>query len=133
MLWHLQIEPAAGRADLEGRADRGRGGRPGPARPLADRGQPRVPGRRAARRATTSTRRDGGPGRPGGRDLRDPAERPRRPTEPGTVVHVLPKPGVTDPEGQSAAAILRDLGFAVDGVRTIRTYRVEGRPTPCPA
>src|SRR5947208_1319369 len=45
---------------------------------------------------------------------------------PGTVVHVLPKPGVTDPEGQSAQAILHDLGFATDGVRTIRTYRVEG-------
>ncbi len=44
----------------------------------------------------------------------------------GTVVHVLPKPGVTDPEAESALALLRDLGFAVSDVRTIRTYRLEG-------
>ena len=45
---------------------------------------------------------------------------------PATVVHVLPKPGVTDPEAESARAILRDLGFAVENVRTIHTYRIEG-------
>src|SRR6185437_10889206 len=44
----------------------------------------------------------------------------------GTVVHVLPKPGVTDPEGHSAQTVLHDLGFAAENVRTIRTYRVEG-------
>ena len=42
----------------------------------------------------------------------DPSQ--HRPDGPGTVVHVLPRPGVTDPEGQSALAILRDLGFAAD-------------------
>ncbi len=41
-------------------------------------------------------------------------------------VHVLPKPGVTDPEAESALALLRDLGYHVDGVRTIRTYRLVG-------
>ena len=45
---------------------------------------------------------------------------------PGTVVHVMPKPGVTDPEAESALALLRDLGYAVANVRTIRTYRIEG-------
>jgi phosphoribosylformylglycinamidine synthase II len=45
---------------------------------------------------------------------------------PGTVVHVMPKPGVTDPEGESALALLRDLGYPVEMVRTIRTYRIEG-------
>jgi phosphoribosylformylglycinamidine synthase subunit PurSL len=43
-----------------------------------------------------------------------------------SVVHVLPKPGVTDPEAESARAILHDLGFAVENVRTVRTYRVAG-------
>ena len=42
------------------------------------------------------------------------------------VVHVLPKPGVTDPEAESAGALLRDLGHAVTEVRTIRTYRIDG-------
>ena len=38
-------------------------------------------------------------------------------------MHVLPKPGVTDPEAESALRCLRDLGYAVSNVRTIRTYR----------
>ncbi|GAC1472260.1 MAG: phosphoribosylformylglycinamidine synthase subunit PurL [Isosphaeraceae bacterium] len=48
------------------------------------------------------------------------------PEGPGTVVHVLPRPGVTDPEAQSAQAVLRELGFDAENVRTIRTYRIEG-------
>ena len=38
----------------------------------------------------------------------------------------MPKPGVTDPEGASAFELLRDLGYPVTKVRTIRTYRVQG-------
>ncbi|MBX6315782.1 MAG: phosphoribosylformylglycinamidine synthase, partial [Isosphaeraceae bacterium] len=49
----------------------------------------------------------------------DPGPRP-------FVVHVVPRPGVTDPEAESALAILRDLGFAVVNMRTIRTYRIFG-------
>jgi phosphoribosylformylglycinamidine synthase len=45
---------------------------------------------------------------------------------PGVVVHVLPKPGVTDPEAESALALLRDLGYPIAKVRTIKTYRIEG-------
>jgi phosphoribosylformylglycinamidine synthase len=45
---------------------------------------------------------------------------------PGAVVHVLPKPGVTDPEGSSALALLRDLGYPVSKVSSIRTYGVRG-------
>lgn len=45
---------------------------------------------------------------------------------PGVWVHVLPKPGVTDPEAESALALLRDLGHAVTNVRTIRSYHVSG-------
>ncbi len=48
------------------------------------------------------------------------------------VVHVLPKPGVTDPEAESALALLKDLGYAVTNVRTIRTYRVEGPANALP-
>jgi phosphoribosylformylglycinamidine synthase II len=51
----------------------------------------------------------------------------------GTVVHVMPKPGVTDPEAESALALLRDLGYAVSNVRTIRTYRLDGPAHAVPA
>ena len=44
----------------------------------------------------------------------------------GSVVHVLPKPGVTDPEGAERAALLCGLGYPVSNVRTIKTYRLEG-------
>ena len=30
------------------------------------------------------------------------------------IVHVLPKPGVTDPEAESALALLKDLGYRCD-------------------
>jgi phosphoribosylformylglycinamidine synthase subunit PurSL len=45
---------------------------------------------------------------------------------PGAIVHVMPKPGVTDPEAENALALLRDLDHDVVNVRTIRTYRIEG-------
>jgi phosphoribosylformylglycinamidine synthase subunit PurSL len=45
---------------------------------------------------------------------------------PGSVIHVMPKPGVTDPEGSSAHELLCQLGYPVSNVRTIKTYRVEG-------
>ena len=38
----------------------------------------------------------------------------------------MPKPGVTDPEAESALELLRKLGYEVSGVRTIRSYRVGG-------
>jgi phosphoribosylformylglycinamidine synthase len=44
----------------------------------------------------------------------------------GTLVHVLPKAGVTDSEAESALSLLRDLGYAVTGARTIRTYDLVG-------
>jgi phosphoribosylformylglycinamidine synthase II len=43
----------------------------------------------------------------------------------GQAVHILPKPGVTDPEAESAVALLRDLGYPVEAARTIRTYRID--------
>ena len=45
---------------------------------------------------------------------------------PGSVIHVMPKPGVTDPEGSSALELLCRLGYPVSNVRTIKSYRVLG-------
>ena len=126
MLWHLQIDPAAGREDGAGRQvadDAAELGLPGPWSVSASRGflvEGDLTGddlSRAAREVLAdpiveafAVRRAGeGSG-----------------TNGSTVVHVLPKPGVTDPEAESALALLRDLGYAVEGVRTIRSYRLDG-------
>jgi phosphoribosylformylglycinamidine synthase II len=126
MLWHLQIDPAPGQVDLNGRrvaSDAAELGLPGPWSVASSRGF-LVEGpldRLDAIRA--------------GAVLVDPVVESiavrgsgefARLDHEGTIVHVLPKPGVTDPEAESALALLRDLGFAVANVRTIRTYRLEG-------
>ncbi|HEY2157659.1 MAG TPA: phosphoribosylformylglycinamidine synthase subunit PurS, partial [Isosphaeraceae bacterium] len=125
MLWHLQIDPAPGRVDRAGRqvaADAAELGLSGPWTVAASRGflVEGDLGRDELERAARTV-------------LADPvvetyAIRPASEAVNGrgTIVHVLPKPGVTDPEAESALALLRDLGFSVAGVRTIRTYRVEG-------
>ena len=43
-----------------------------------------------------------------------------------SLVYVLPKPGVTDPQAESAAAAMREMGFEVQAVRTFRKYLVSG-------
>jgi phosphoribosylformylglycinamidine synthase II len=125
MLWHLQIDPAAGLADTVGQriaAEAADLGLPGPWRVRASRGflLEGALGRAGVRRAAAAV-------------LADPVvetftiSRPGTPSAgPGTIVHVLPKPGVTDPEAESALALLRDLGYAVQKVRTVRTYRLDG-------
>jgi phosphoribosylformylglycinamidine synthase II len=40
------------------------------------------------------------------------------------LIHVLPLPGVTDPEAESALHAIQQLGFQVDEVRTFRKYWV---------
>ncbi|WP_406700149.1 phosphoribosylformylglycinamidine synthase subunit PurL [Singulisphaera sp. Ch08] len=125
MLWHLQIDPAAGNADREGArlaAEAAELGLPGPWQIAASRGfllEGTLNGEDVQSAAETL--------------LVDPivetfAVRPsgQAVAGSGTTVHVLPKPGVTDPEAESALATLRALGFAVESVRTIRTYRIEG-------
>jgi phosphoribosylformylglycinamidine synthase len=125
MLWHLQIEPAAGRADLDGEriaaeaADRGL---PGRWRIATLRGF-LVEGALTADELERAARSV----------LVDPVVerftiRPsdHAPEAEAAVVHVLPRPGVTDPEGDSARVILEELGLDVSGVRTIRTYQVHG-------
>jgi phosphoribosylformylglycinamidine synthase len=125
MLWHLHITPAPGQPDLEGRrvAEEADGlGLPGPWRVEGARGF-LVEGdlspddlRRAAESllvdpvVETYSLHRCGPDAEGDADL----------------VHVLPRPGVTDPVAESALAALRDLGLEADGCRTVRTYRVEG-------
>src|SRR5262245_41215315 len=125
MLWHLQIDPAAGNADREGAriaAEAAELGLLGPWRVSASRGF-LLAGSLDVEDVLRAARAV----------LVDPvvapfAVQPRGPAAGGseTTVYVLPKPGVTDPEAESAGATLRALGFAVDGVRTIRTYRISG-------
>src|SRR4051794_35400686 len=98
MLWHLQIQPALGRNDREGRrvaADASELGLGGPWQVAASRGF-LIEGelsdadvRRAAETVLADPVVERFTVRPSG----------HVPDGPGTVVHVLPRPGVTDPEG----------------------------------
>ena len=44
----------------------------------------------------------------------------------GTLVHVLPKPGVMDPVALSTLNALQDMGFKVEQVGTLRKYYITG-------
>jgi len=44
------------------------------------------------------------------------------PTGTQTLINVMPLPGVTDSEAESALLAIRQLGFDVDAVRTVRKY-----------
>ena len=134
MLWHLQIDPAPGQLDLSGRrvaADAAELGLGGPWSVASSRGF-LIEGpldRPEATRAAEAV-------------FVDPVvetfaihaadEFGSIGSKNGSIVHVLPKPGVTDPEAESALALLRDLGYAVENVRTIRTYRIEGPTAALP-
>ncbi|MEZ6088995.1 MAG: phosphoribosylformylglycinamidine synthase subunit PurL [Pirellulaceae bacterium] len=50
------------------------------------------------------------------------------PTANQTLVHVMAKPGVMDPVAQSTQAAIRDAGWPVDGVRTLRKYWLPEMP-----
>jgi phosphoribosylformylglycinamidine synthase II len=128
MLWHLSIHPAPGQPDHEGRrvveeaAELHLGG---PWRVAAGRGflvEGDLPADALAHLAATV--------------LSDPVVETftvapcgeERPDDDGgaALVHVLPKPGVTDPQGESARTLLRDIGYPVVHCRTVRTYRIDG-------
>ncbi len=47
-----------------------------------------------------------------------------------SLVHVLPKPGVTDPVAASTLAAIRDFGIAADAVVTLRKFWVGGLSDP---
>jgi phosphoribosylformylglycinamidine synthase len=131
MLWHLQIENIPGHADLLGAriADQALElGLPGPWKIQTGRGF-LIEGPISGEQVELAARSI----------LVDPvvetfAVRPcRTPFDgPYTVVHVLPKPGVTDPEADSARSLLHDLGFPVENVRTILTYRIDGPKSALP-
>ncbi|MFO0959524.1 MAG: AIR synthase related protein [Isosphaeraceae bacterium] len=128
MLWHLRIDPAPGRPDREGArlaSEAADLGLPGPWSIQASRGflvEGDLPAEKleAAARAVLvdpiaesfAIEPVAGDGSSTGAD--------------GTLVHVLPKSGVTDPEAESALALLRDLGYPVENVRSIRSYRADG-------
>ncbi|MGI9429676.1 MAG: AIR synthase-related protein, partial [Bythopirellula sp.] len=44
----------------------------------------------------------------------------------GTLLHVLPKPGVMDPVAQSAETAAKDFGLSIDAIRTLRKYWIAG-------
>ncbi len=47
---------------------------------------------------------------------------------PSTLIHVLPKPGVTDPVADSALKAIADFGLKADAVCTLRKYWVADLP-----
>jgi phosphoribosylformylglycinamidine synthase II len=128
MLWHLEILPSPARPDPLGQrleADAIEAGLPGPWSISASRGY-LIEGPLSRSEVEGAARQV----------LVDPIVETFRVHQshadlagPGWVVHVLPKPGVTDPEAESAGELLRELGFAVESVRSIRSYRVAG-PEP---
>jgi phosphoribosylformylglycinamidine synthase subunit PurSL len=131
MLWYIQILPAPGRADLVGERlaqEAMEAGLAGPWSIRAARGflvegdisQAQLD--QAARSVLVDSVVEMHVIRPSS----EPA------CGPGTIVHVLPKPGVTDPEAESASSLLRELGYPVTNVRTVRTYWIEGSQSAVP-
>jgi len=47
-------------------------------------------------------------------------------TEPLTLVHILPKPGVTDPVAASTLGAIADFGWSAEAVVTLRKYWIGG-------
>ncbi len=125
MLWHLQIDPAPGQIDLAGRrvaADAAELGLPGP---WSVGVEPRVPDRRAARPDRSRRGPPDRPGRPGRRVVRDP-RRPTSsptPTAKGRSSTSCPSPASPTPRPRAPWPCSATSGFAVENVRTIRTYR----------
>ena len=46
------------------------------------------------------------------------------PAGPRSLVHVMPLPGVTDPQAESAMLAMQQLGYSIDAVRTFTKYWV---------
>ena len=134
-MWHLQIDPAPGVIDRAGArvaADAAELGLPGPWAVAAGRGfliEGTVDRATLDRAAATL--------------LVDPVVETHTIHPVGaqdgmagvheTTVYVLPKPGVTDPEADSARDLLRAAGLEVANVRTLRSYRVAGPVVALPA
>jgi phosphoribosylformylglycinamidine synthase len=133
LLWHIEIEPAPGQADHVGERlahEAAELGLTGPWTIRASRGfllegdLSESDARRVAGDVLCDPVVEAA--------IVRPAKGSGRADGASAIVHVLPKPGVTDPEAESALALLRDIGYAVANVRTIRTYRVDGPPSAVP-
>jgi phosphoribosylformylglycinamidine synthase subunit PurSL len=125
MLWHLEIQPAEGHSDHVGErlaTEAVELGLTGPWTILASRGflLEGAIDEETTRRAARSILSDPVVERVAIRPVGSSSD------ETSAVVNVLPKPGVTDPEAESALSLLKDLGYPVSNVRTIRTYRIDG-------
>lgn len=126
MLWHLRIEPAPGRDDLDGH------------RLAREADELRIAGPWTIRASRgfliEGDLTEADVGRAANVLLADPVveQFTIQPADASTdsgggqTIHVMPKPGVTDPEGESAAAALLDMGLAASGCRTIRSYQIHG-------
>ena len=125
MLWHLEIQPAPGQPDLAGKrfsVEAAEAGIPGPWTIAASRGflieGTLRPGRHRPRGPA-------GAGRSGGRVVPGPSRAvARRRRRIGRSC--LPRPGVTDPEAESAGTRCATWASPSTNVRTIRTYRIDG-------
>ena len=124
MLWHLQIDPAAGLTDLEGKrvaAEAVELGLPGPWAVAASRGflieGDCQPIRFVAPPSPCWLIRWSKPSRP---------PQPPRPRRAGNRRPRPPQARRHRSGGPERRAILRDLGFAAEAVRTVRTYRLDG-------
>src|SRR6476661_9911202 len=133
MLWEVDIHPAAGQPDLLARAVSGEAAdlRLGEFSVAAARGfliQGPISSHEIERIArellTDLVVEHPVVGKPGEPDL--VANQGVSRSEMPTMVHVLPKPGVTDPVAASALAAIQDFGIAADAVVTLRKYWIGG-------
>jgi phosphoribosylformylglycinamidine synthase II len=135
-LWEVDVHPAAGQPDLLARAvvgeatDLGLG----PFTVHAARGflvQGRVERQEINRLAnellTDLVVERPAVGRPGEATLGDsPSWIDSSPSSVTALIHVLPKPGVTDPVAASTLAAIKDFGIEADAVVTLRKYWIAG-------
>src|SRR5262249_15318014 len=137
MLWHLQIEAAEGLTDIEGGrvvAEAADLGLSGPWKVSANRGFLVEGGltRDDLAHAARAVLVDPVVERFASVQVAPAQVEADLPESAEAIVHVLPRPGVTDPEAESARSLLCDLGFGVDNVRTVRTYRLDGPTSALP-
>src|SRR3954451_9054116 len=135
-LWEVDVHPAAGQPDLLARAVSGEAAdlSLGPFTVHAARGflvQGRIESHEINRLAgellTDLVVERPAVGKPGEATLGDlPTWINSRPSSVAALIHVLPKPGVTDPVAASTLAAIKDFGIEADAVVTLRKYWIAG-------
>jgi phosphoribosylformylglycinamidine synthase len=128
-LWEVDVHPAAGQPDLLARAVAGETADLGlrsvaihAARGFLVQGDISAPQIQQIARELLADLVVERPviGKPGEKQLA------RSSTKDSALVHVLPKPGVTDPVAASTLAAIRDFGIAADAVVTLRKFWIGG-------